>query len=149
MDKCIEYDPYSASCATTDQNSYSCMQNPPIIRSSANARERDRTYSVNSAFITLRTLIPTEPADRKLSKIETLRLATSYISHLHTVLMAGIESGEQPCVLRHKQQGGRGSSICTFCLSASKMKSPNSNKELRSDSHGLWQQPTSCRLAVQ
>ncbi|CAG0924655.1 unnamed protein product, partial [Notodromas monacha] len=41
---------------------------------------------VNSAFIHLRTLIPTEPADRKLSKIETLRLATSYIAHLATQL---------------------------------------------------------------
>jgi hypothetical protein len=37
----------------------------------------------------LRTLIPTEPADRKLSKIETLRLASSYISHLGTQLLAG------------------------------------------------------------
>lgn len=45
--------------------------------------------SVNSAFTTLRTLIPTEPADRKLSKIETLRLASSYISHLGTQLLAG------------------------------------------------------------
>ncbi|CAF4776558.1 unnamed protein product, partial [Rotaria socialis] len=41
----------------------------------ANQRERDRTHSVNSAFVELRHLIPTEPADRKLSKIETLRLA--------------------------------------------------------------------------
>ena len=47
-------------------------------------------FSVNSAFVTLRTLIPTEPADRKLSKIETLRLATSYISHLATQLLAGM-----------------------------------------------------------
>jgi len=46
-------------------------------------------YSVNSAFLMLRTLIPTEPADRKLSKIETLRLASSYISHLGTQLLAG------------------------------------------------------------
>lgn len=45
--------------------------------------------SVNSAFSTLRTLIPTEPKDRKLSKIETLRLASSYISHLGTQLIAG------------------------------------------------------------
>ncbi|CAF1570883.1 unnamed protein product, partial [Adineta ricciae] len=35
----------------------------------ANQRERDRTHSVNSAFVELRHLIPTEPADRKLSKI--------------------------------------------------------------------------------
>lgn len=46
-------------------------------------------FSVNSAFTALRTLIPTEPRDRKLSKIETLRLATSYIAHLATQLLAG------------------------------------------------------------
>ncbi|NWY08106.1 SCX factor, partial [Nothoprocta ornata] len=61
----------------------------PRQRHTANARERDRTNSVNTAFTALRTLIPTEPADRKLSKIETLRLASSYISHLGNVLLAG------------------------------------------------------------
>merc|ERR1711863_163248 len=50
---------------------------------------RDRTQSVNSAFSSLRDLIPTEPLDRKLSKIETLRLATSYIQHLAVQLNAG------------------------------------------------------------
>jgi hypothetical protein len=46
-------------------------------------------FSVNSAFTTLRLLIPTEPKNRKLSKIETLRLAKSYISHLTAALMVG------------------------------------------------------------
>lgn len=45
--------------------------------------------SVNSAFQILRVLIPTEPKDRKLSKIETLRLAKSYINHLATTLTTG------------------------------------------------------------
>ena len=54
--------------------------------SAANERERGRTQSVNGAFAHLRQLIPTEPVDRKLSKIETLRLATSYIAHLATML---------------------------------------------------------------
>ena len=82
-------------------------------RSQANARERFRTHrfienfshlttkklnpelknfshhSVNSAFNTLRLLIPTEPKNRKLSKIETLRLAKSYISHLNATLATG------------------------------------------------------------
>ena len=112
----------------------SVVRGAPIRhRYSANARERDRTHSVNSAFVTLRTLIPTEPADRKLSKIETLRLATSYISHLHTVLMVGMDSRDQPCV-KHQALLRRGvtsraehqtSAICTFCLSAAKLKSPN------------------------
>jgi hypothetical protein len=63
-----------------------CLEKPRTI---ANMRERDRTLSVNSAFNTLRDLIPTEPLDRKLSKIETLRLATSYIQHLAVQLHAG------------------------------------------------------------
>ena len=37
-------------------------------RTAANARERDRTNSVNTAFTALRTLIPTEPADRYRAK---------------------------------------------------------------------------------
>ncbi|NWZ42122.1 TCF15 factor, partial [Brachypodius atriceps] len=56
-------------------------------RAAANARERDRTHSVNTAFGALRRLIPTRPADRRLSKVETLRLASSYISHLANVLL--------------------------------------------------------------
>lgn len=49
-------------------------------------------YSVNSAFVTLRDLIPTEPHDRKLSKIETLRLAKSYIEHLGAILVTGLKN---------------------------------------------------------
>ena len=63
-------------------------------RTIANMRERDRTQSVNSAFSSLRDLIPTEPLDRKLSKIETLRLATSYIQHLAVQLNAGEDGGD-------------------------------------------------------
>lgn len=57
-------------------------------RAIANARERDRTESVNYAFTLLRSLLPTEPPNRKLSKIEVLRLATSYIEHLDNVRTA-------------------------------------------------------------
>ncbi|XP_078572116.1 transcription factor 15-like isoform X2 [Branchiostoma floridae x Branchiostoma japonicum] len=94
-------------------------------RQQANARERDRTHSVNTAFTTLRTMIPTEPADRKLSKIETLRLATSYISHLATVLMYGDGCLEaQPCLRRqqylHPGTENKPTPICTFCLAHKK-----------------------------
>lgn len=105
-------------------------------RNAANARERDRTNSVNVAFTALRTLIPTEPADRKLSKIETLRLASSYISHLENVLLVGEACGDgQPCHRSsatlhnhlhntHKptapspdSENSQPRQICTFCLS--------------------------------
>lgn len=101
-------------------------------RNAANARERDRTNSVNTAFTALRTLIPTEPADRKLSKIETLRLASSYISHLGNVLLVGEACGDgQPChsggpsaAYYHHHgsptrdaENSQPKQICTFCLS--------------------------------
>ena len=144
----------------------------PRPRNVANARERDRTQSVNSAFVHLRHMIPTEPADRKLSKIETLRLAASYISHLHTVLLVGLDCVDQPCI-KHQEMlsrmgtrgtgghhrhsspygGGRPGSgsargrsrgladaadgqpnpICTFCLSASKLR----GNEVRIDKRKL------------
>ncbi|KAG7315392.1 hypothetical protein KOW79_021480 [Hemibagrus wyckioides] len=90
-------------------------------RQAANARERDRTHSVNTAFSALRTLIPTEPADRKLSKIETLRLASSYIAHLANVLLLAESGGDGPPCTRHREtlvHGGGGAlrPICTFCL---------------------------------
>ncbi|KAM9311523.1 heart- and neural crest derivatives-expressed protein 1 [Gastrophryne carolinensis] len=49
-------------------------------------KERRRTESINSAFAELRECIPNVPADTKLSKIKTLRLATSYITYLMDVL---------------------------------------------------------------
>ncbi|XP_026467147.1 heart- and neural crest derivatives-expressed protein 2-like [Ctenocephalides felis] len=55
-------------------------------RNTANKKERRRTQSINTAFSDLRECIPNVPADTKLSKIKTLRLATSYISYLMGVL---------------------------------------------------------------
>ncbi|XP_017777617.1 PREDICTED: transcription factor 15 isoform X2 [Nicrophorus vespilloides] len=107
--------------------------NPVRQRSQANARERDRTHSVNSAFSLLRNLIPTEPKDRKLSKIETLRLASSYISHLGTQLIAG--PIDQPClrISRHvmdNEQHNSRNSVCTFCIAHKKApKSTNINQD--------------------
>lgn len=102
---------------------------PGVIRQrqAANARERDRTNSVNMAFTALRTLIPTEPADRKLSKIETLRLASSYIAHLGNVLLLGEAGDGQPCHTSTstyypgtrvtETESSQPKQICTFCLS--------------------------------
>lgn len=51
----------------------------------ANVRERQRTQSLNEAFASLRHIIPTLPSD-KLSKIQTLKLATNYIEFLYQLL---------------------------------------------------------------
>ncbi|XP_034746747.1 heart- and neural crest derivatives-expressed protein 1-like [Etheostoma cragini] len=55
-------------------------------RTSGPKKERRRTESINTAFAELRECIPNVPADTKLSKIKTLRLATSYIAYLMDVL---------------------------------------------------------------
>ncbi|XP_021397859.1 helix-loop-helix protein 1 [Lonchura striata] len=49
-------------------------------------RERVRVEAFNAAFGELRRLLPTLPPDKKLSKIEILRLAICYISYLNHVL---------------------------------------------------------------
>lgn len=127
----------SESDGSSEDQSYGCGCSERVVgrvlgvgvgvvvkqRNAANARERDRTQNVNGAFTALRTLIPTEPVDRKLSKIETLRLASSYISHLANVLVLG---DGQPCLGpvctssgAPGADGGRKHprAICTFCLS--------------------------------
>ncbi|XP_029348745.1 helix-loop-helix protein 2-like [Echeneis naucrates] len=55
-------------------------------RSAHATRERVRVVAFNVAFAELRKLLPTIPPDKKLSKIEILRLAICYISYLHHVL---------------------------------------------------------------
>ncbi|XP_041048766.1 heart- and neural crest derivatives-expressed protein 1-like [Carcharodon carcharias] len=57
-------------------------------------KERRRTESINSAFAELRECIPNVPADTKLSKIKTLRLATSYIAYLMDTLAKDSQVGE-------------------------------------------------------
>ncbi|KAL8202439.1 UNVERIFIED_CONTAM: Helix-loop-helix protein 2 [Gekko kuhli] len=55
-------------------------------RSAHATRERIRVEAFNLAFAELRKLLPTLPPDKKLSKIEILRLAICYISYLNHVL---------------------------------------------------------------
>lgn len=72
-------------------NSYDHLQHVGPLRVvkrrvTANKKERRRTQSINAAFAQLRGCIPNVPSDTKLSKIKTLRLATSYIAYLMDVL---------------------------------------------------------------
>lgn len=55
-------------------------------RLAANARERKRMNSLNTAFEALREVVPALGNDRKLSKYETLQMAQSYISALAELL---------------------------------------------------------------
>ncbi|XP_067882492.1 transcription factor 21 isoform X2 [Heterodontus francisci] len=57
-----------------------------IQRNAANARERARMRVLSKAFSRLKTTLPWVPPDTKLSKLDTLRLASSYIAHLRQIL---------------------------------------------------------------
>ncbi|XP_061438924.1 transcription factor 15-like [Rhineura floridana] len=88
----------------------------------ANARERARTQSLNTAFTALRTLIPI----KHVSKAEMLRLAFSYIAHLTNILLMGKDGEErQPCFsalygTKGEMEDKQAKSICMFCLSNQK-----------------------------
>lgn len=51
-------------------------------RRAANIRERRRMYNLNEAFDKLRRKVPTFAYEKRLSRIETLRLAITYISFM-------------------------------------------------------------------
>ncbi|KAK5877648.1 hypothetical protein CesoFtcFv8_025134 [Champsocephalus esox] len=50
------------------------------------ARERSRVQTLRSAFLELQRTLPSVPRDTKLSKLDVLILATTYIAHLTRTL---------------------------------------------------------------
>ncbi|KAL7826881.1 hypothetical protein AOLI_G00320900 [Acnodon oligacanthus] len=57
-----------------------------VQRQAANIRERKRMFSLNEAFDELRKKVPTFAYEKRLSRIETLRLAIVYISFMTELL---------------------------------------------------------------
>lgn len=107
------------------------MRCPATTKHDTHTRERSKTHSVNDGFLTLRRLIPTDPPERKLSKIETLRLATSYMWHLNSLLVSSdtpSNMSDVPNICGGTFQNGghdmiyvtccgETDRICTFCVS--------------------------------
>ena len=58
-------------------------------RRAANVRERKRMFSLNEAFDQLREIVPIFAYEKKLSRIETLRLAIVYIAFMTEVVVSG------------------------------------------------------------
>jgi hypothetical protein len=69
-----------------DDNIQSDRNNNFGQRHAANLRERKRMQSINDAFEGLRTHIPVHPYEKRLSKVDTLRLAIDYIAFLNRLL---------------------------------------------------------------
>lgn len=58
-------------------------------RRAANIRERRRMFNLNEAFDKLRRKVPTFAYEKRLSRIETLRLAITYIGFMSEILATG------------------------------------------------------------
>ncbi|NXH18995.1 ASCL4 protein, partial [Bucco capensis] len=77
---CISYLPFPGYVGI-----YEYSLEPAFIRK-RNERERQRVRCVNEGYTRLREHLPRELADKRLSKVETLRAAISYIKHLQSLL---------------------------------------------------------------
>lgn len=83
-------------------NAIKATQPPPIAVARRNARERNRVKQVNNGFAILRQHIPPSIASdtengrsKKLSKVETLRLAVEYIRRLEDLLALTSPEGQE------------------------------------------------------
>lgn len=64
------------------------------------ARERTRVRTLRQAFLALQAALPAVPPDTKLSKLDVLVLATSYIAHLTRTLGHELPGPAWPPFLR-------------------------------------------------
>lgn len=72
-----------------------CASQQAQQRQAANLRERRRMQSINEAFEGLRSHIPTLPYEKRLSKVDTLKLAISYITFLGDMVRKD-KNGNEP-----------------------------------------------------
>ncbi|KAH3782805.1 hypothetical protein DPMN_160725 [Dreissena polymorpha] len=81
--------PYSRGEEVTLSKQYGIYRSPkcrgrPIANNAA--RERSRVKTLRTAFLELQRSLPAVPPDTKLSKLDILVLATTYIAHLMSAL---------------------------------------------------------------
>ncbi|MPC80395.1 Helix-loop-helix protein delilah [Portunus trituberculatus] len=122
---------------------------PPLSkyrRKTANARERYRMRKINSAFDSLRSILPAalavKPTSSSLTKITTLRLAVRYIRALSEVL----EGGDAPALY------SMGSSLDTLQTSAQESLQLSSHfplQEITFSSVSQWTSPWKTQLPLQ
>uniref|UniRef100_A0A3P8X468 BHLH domain-containing protein n=1 Tax=Cynoglossus semilaevis TaxID=244447 RepID=A0A3P8X468_CYNSE len=84
---------------------YECPYEPAFIQK-RNERERQRVKCVNQGYAKLRQHLPGQNADKRLSKVETLRAAISYIKYLQSL----VRSASDSCSLSEPDESSSSSS---------------------------------------
>ncbi|XP_072029038.1 pancreas transcription factor 1 subunit alpha-like [Amphiura filiformis] len=79
-----------------------CISQQLQQRHAANMRERKRMQSINDAFEGLREHIPTLPYEKRLSKVDTLRLAIGYIHFLQEMVTTE-DNIDDPLAASHQE----------------------------------------------
>ena len=72
-------------------------------RRAANIRERRRMYSLNDAFDRLRSKVPTFSYEKRLSRIDTLKIAITYINFMDELLTSSSMQEPSPQVDYHQK----------------------------------------------
>ncbi|CAD5217426.1 unnamed protein product [Bursaphelenchus xylophilus] len=70
-----------------------------------NQRERDRVRQVNDGYARLREHLPLIESEKRISKVDTLRLAIIYIHHLENVVRNVNHELECVCFLHYQPSG--------------------------------------------
>lgn len=96
------------------------VRSDALRSNTANERERARMRVLSKAFVRLKTSLPWVPPDTKLSKLDTLRLASRYIAHLRRQLDVGAEGTDGGATEARNQtiadkDGGHFRSVSSDC----------------------------------
>lgn len=99
---------YGSPSQAEEKSSRQCEGPKPVKkaqqRRAANMRERRRMKSINDAFDKLRTCFPsTVTTERRLSKVDTLRLAIQYIDHLGNLVRSCNDYGTDKKLRKNPQ----------------------------------------------
>ena len=79
-------DPYSPMCMIPLPVPFGREHMEPTFVRRRNERERDRVKCVNEGYAVLKEHLPIERKNKRVSKVEILRFAIDYISHLKDLL---------------------------------------------------------------
>ncbi|XP_078423723.1 achaete-scute homolog 1a [Cetorhinus maximus] len=99
---------------------YSLPPQQPAAVARRNERERNRVKLVNLGFATLREHVPNGSANKKMSKVETLRSAVEYIRALqqlldeHDAVSAAFQSGVLSPTLSNDMNSMAGSPVSSY-----------------------------------
>ncbi|KAH9494964.1 Pancreas transcription factor 1 subunit alpha [Bulinus truncatus] len=102
-DEMPDYPPGYNCLKSSRRRKRKCQQQQVQQRQAANMRERKRMQSINDAFEGLRAHIPTLPYEKRLSKVDTLRLAIGYIGFLSEIVQSDESSRESVHTHVHEQ----------------------------------------------